>query len=129
MIPSQATIIAQYYTDFTNETSKKMIHVNALGEEQDVRAVFNDITYGYYLHADFDKVERLRNTNQTFLWAMVDGFIESIEEIIFKLDNLILDQELTSEMSEPVLPCEPVIRYKEVPENKKISNQVCGQIL
>ncbi|EGP5065561.1 hypothetical protein E3439_002629, partial [Enterococcus faecium] len=96
-----------------------MIHVNALGEEQDVRAVFNDITYGYYLHADFDKVERLRNTNQTFLWVMVDGFIESIEEIIFKLDNLILDQELTSEMSEPVLPCEPVIRYKEVPENKK----------
>ncbi|EOM20087.1 hypothetical protein SSM_02652 [Enterococcus faecium EnGen0192] len=119
LIPGQATIIAQYYTDFTNETSKKMIHVNALGEEQDVRAVFNDITYGYYLHADFDKVERLRNTNQTFLWVMVDGFIESIEEIIFKLDNLILDQELTSEMSEPVLPCEPVIRYKEVPENKK----------
>jgi hypothetical protein len=119
LIPDQTTIIAQYYTDFTTETSKKMIHVNALGEEQDVRAVFNDITYGYYLHADFDRVERLQNTNQTFLWVMVDGFIKGIEEIIFQLDDLILEQELTSEMNEPVLPREPVIRYKKVPENKK----------
>lgn len=119
VLPHKASEISQYYSNFESTINKTMIHVNAVGEEQDVRDVFNDVTYGYFLHADFERVERLGRTNQMFLWGMIEQFNSGVEEIIYQLDELIIKEIPTIDTTNTVLDSEPVIRYADVPESKK----------
>lgn len=121
VLPTKASEITEIYSEFKAKVSQPMIHVNSNGEEQDVREVFNDIAYGYFLHADFDKVERLKRTEEAFLWKMVEKFVKNIEDILLKFDEIIILELPDIEKNDFVLEHEPVIRYENFPHSKKIN--------
>lgn len=119
LLPQKTKEIDRIYDNFKAKSSEPMIHINARGEEQDIRDVFQDMTYGYFLHADFDRVDRLRNTDENLLWVMIKKYVSEIEEAIIDIDGLIVREIQNVEQVPTSFASEPVVRYADVKDNEK----------
>lgn len=61
----------------------------ANGEIMNLYETIEDVMYGLYLHADYNRINRLRIQNEKMRFIAVRKYVEEMEKILFELYNLL----------------------------------------
>lgn len=61
----------------------------ANGEVMNLYETIEDVMYGLYLHADYNRINRLRIQNERMRFIAVRKYVEEIEKILFELHDLL----------------------------------------
>ena len=61
----------------------------ANGEIMNLYETIEDVMYGLYLHADYNRINRLRIQNERMRFVAVRKYVEEIERILFELYDLL----------------------------------------
>lgn len=91
LLPSKATQIEDIYQEFFYNYNEQIIQTLESGEELSLRETFDDVIYGLFLHADFDRSSRLSKSNESMRFFCLKRFIHSVENSIFNLYDLLID--------------------------------------
>lgn len=95
----------QKYNEKSKELNSILLEHNNLEEQQvelilsdgtkrNLYEVIEDVMYGVYLHADNDRIQRLKKSDENLRFACVRKYVEDFEEILFKLYDCLSDCEL-----------------------------------
>ena len=77
--------------EYDKVETQQMEHLLADGTKLNVYTTIEDSVYGLYLHADENRIVRLENTAESIRFFCTRKYIVEIEEIIFKLYDLLKD--------------------------------------
>ena len=94
--------LQKLYSTFIEKYNENMIQIDASGRESNLREVFDDVIYGIYLHADFERVERLNNSTDYSRYLLLRRLVSSMEDIFSELYETIKTEnpELIQNQSE-----------------------------
>lgn len=79
-------ILLDMYHEIEN---RKIEHILPDGTKLNLYQTIEDVMYGLYLHADKKRIERLLQTDETMRFICVRDYVESLEEVIFKVYDLL----------------------------------------
>lgn len=66
LYPEKEDKFEQIYQEFIAMYNELFLQISHDGLELNLRETFDDVIYGVFLHADFDRISRLHNTNEHF---------------------------------------------------------------
>lgn len=90
-------------------------HILSDGTELSQLDTIFDFIYGFHLHGDLDRIERLRKTNALLINSIVFNFVTKFEPILFDLYNLIQKFNL-AQIESIILEKAPLISHDNSPE-------------
>lgn len=93
--PNDAARFQALSDEFDKIESQQILHLLADGTKLDLYATIEDTIYGLYLHADANKITHLENTAEAIRFFCVRKYIFEIEEVIYKLYDLLTECGIT----------------------------------
>ncbi len=94
-----------------------IIQVDSIGNEYNQIDVLEDMIYGLYLHADSERVERLKKSNNASRIYMLNEFISKMEVILLELYEFIINKMGKGLLEKTSLDRAVVIRDKNFGRN------------
>lgn len=93
VLPEKEQILQELYNVFVEKYTEGLIQVDSTGKESNLREVFDDVIYGIYLHADFERVERLDTATNISRYLLMRRLVSSMEAILFELVDIIKESK------------------------------------
>lgn len=98
LLPEKKKELDTIYENYSNAHDKQIRQSLEDGTELDLRQTFDDLIYGTFLHADFERLKRLTKSSEQVQFYCLRNFVQLIEECVFELYNF-----LTANGVEPFL--------------------------
>lgn len=77
--------------EFDRVKEQQLEHILADGTKLDIYATIEDCVYGLYLHADENRINHLRKTDESIRFMCTRKYILEIESLVFRLYDLLVD--------------------------------------
>jgi len=123
IIPWEFDNLQKIYDSYVERYESDYIQVDSKGKEFNLRETFDDVVYGFYLHADINRVQRLNDSTDTARYVLMKEFVNLIEDTLFQLYEVIKQENCSAVSEESFLEKAPVIRKKEF---KKVYDALGG---
>lgn len=99
LLPKEYIELDNIYKEYVENYNAPYLQILKDGTELDMRKTFDDIIYGVFLHADFEKVLRLAKSEEFFRMYCLRKFVHSMEITIMKLYNILKTNNIYSLMN------------------------------
>lgn len=88
--------LEQLLNDYHKIENQQLTYILADGTKLDIYHTIEDVMYGMYLHADKNRVERLKSTEESLRFICVRKYVEDLENVVLKTFDLLktLDDSL-----------------------------------
>lgn len=129
VIPKEYDKLHIIQENFTKNYKSTFIQVDANGGQSDLREVFDDVIYGIYLHADFDRAQRLDYSTDLSRHFLMSRLVLVVEESLYQLYNIIKDNKENLLPKSIPLKKAVVIRSKEFKQQNVLSKGFWGNLL
>lgn len=89
--------LEQLLDDYHKIESQQLTYILADGTKLDIYHTIEDVMYGMYLHADKNRIERLKSTEESLRFICVRKYVEDLENVVLKTFDLLktLDDSLS----------------------------------
>lgn len=119
IIGKENTDISKILDEFNSIIKKQNIHRLSDGTELNIFESLNNLMYGLHLHSDSSRIDNLNLTNEALTTHLTYNFIKNFEPLLFKLNDLIIEENLILEKvynieKSPVLILEKAFETKNV---------------
>lgn len=95
VIPREVDALADIFEEFKKGYNENVFQILESGEELDLRKTFDDIVYGLFLHADFERVKRMSLSGGYIQFYCLYKFVASIEKVMFRLYEVLKKHSLS----------------------------------
>lgn len=95
--PTQKDMLEEILEDYNKIEKEQIEYVLSDGTKLNLYETIEDVMYGIYLHADENRIIRLKNSDENLRFACVRKYVEELEKIVFRLYDCIKTVNTTEE--------------------------------
>ena len=88
--PDEKEKLNKLLIDYENVEKQNIQFVLSDGTKRSLYETIEDVMYGVYLHADFDKIKRLISSDENLRFTCVRKYVEDFETIILKTYDILI---------------------------------------
>lgn len=90
-----------FSAEFNQIEMQQMEHLLADGTKLNIYTTIEDSVYGLYLHADENRINRLKNTAEAIRFFCTRKYIVEVEALIFRLYDLLVECGVSPQIGSP----------------------------
>lgn len=81
--------VEQLLGDYHKIERQQLTYILADGTKLDIYHTIEDVMYGMYLHADKNRIERLKSTEESLRFICVRKYVDDLENVVLKTFDLL----------------------------------------